>query len=218
MRLWKVPTSPKALIFDLDSTLYTNPEYARFQTRILVERLAARRGGTPEATEALLDTLRAEGKRKDGIETSLGNLFLVLGISIEESVAWREELIRPAEWLVPDPRLERSLSALSLRLPLCLVTNNPRSIGVASLQALGVLGCFKFVVGLDDTGRSKPDPAPFSLAAGRLAVDSSLIVSIGDREDVDIRPALALGMGGILVESVEDVYSLPRRLFEACRP
>jgi phosphoglycolate phosphatase/putative hydrolase of the HAD superfamily len=31
---------------------------------------------------------------------------------------------------------------------------------------------------------------------------------VGDRYDVDIAPALELGMGGILVEGVEEVYSL----------
>jgi phosphoglycolate phosphatase/putative hydrolase of the HAD superfamily len=33
-------------------------------------------------------------------------------------------------------------------------------------------------------------------------------VSIGDRCDIDIALPLELGMGGILVEGVEDVYAL----------
>jgi phosphoglycolate phosphatase/putative hydrolase of the HAD superfamily len=34
-------------------------------------------------------------------------------------------------------------------------------------------------------------------------------VSVGDRYDIDIALPLELGMGGILVDGVEDVYTLP---------
>ncbi|MFZ4617547.1 MAG: HAD hydrolase-like protein [Rectinemataceae bacterium] len=42
----------------------------------------------------------------------------------------------------------------------------------------------------------------------RLGLDASSCISIGDRMDVDIEPALALGAGGILVEGVLEVYKL----------
>lgn len=197
------------MVFDLDSTLYTNASYARFQNEVLISRLARERGQSVEATGALLEGLRAERKRRGEGDTSLGNLFLALGIPIETSVAWREELIRPSEWLSADPLLDRALEELSLRCPLCLVTNNPRSVGRASLEALGVARHFSFVVGLDDTGRSKPDPAAFALALARLGLEPASVISVGDREDVDIVPALGLGMGAILVDSVDEVRILP---------
>ncbi|HUX39995.1 MAG TPA: HAD family hydrolase [Rectinemataceae bacterium] len=209
MRNWNIPSRPEALIFDLDSTLYDNSTYARFQTDILIERLARERGETVASCKALIERIRQERRRLEGSDTSLGNLFLALGIPMETSIAWREELIRPAEWLAPDARLDATLAALARTFPLCLVTNNPRSVGLASLEALGVSRHFPIVIGLDDTNRSKPDPAPFQLAAKRLGFKAQALVSIGDREDVDIRPALGLGMGGILITSVEEVYSLP---------
>jgi FMN phosphatase YigB (HAD superfamily) len=115
-------------------------------------------------------------------------------------------------------------------------------VGFASLEALGVKDFFSVIVGLDDTLASKPDPAPFILAARRLralreaasppsaraeapsspealaagtaAQESPFagLVSLGDRYDVDLAPALALGMGAILVESVSEIYSLPEIL------
>ncbi|HUX38701.1 MAG TPA: HAD family hydrolase [Rectinemataceae bacterium] len=218
MKTWQLPLRPGALIFDLDSTLYTNPAYARFQTEVLVERLAVFRGEALEDTQALLSGLRAERRSRGEADTSLGNLFLALGIPIGTSVAWREELIDPHRWLGPDARLAASLATLADRLPLCLVTNNPRSIGLASLEALGLAASFSFVIGLDDTLRSKPDPAPFRLALSRLGLAAASIVSIGDREDVDIRPALELGMGAIMVESVEELHSLRSLLFPARNP
>jgi len=209
VRCRALPRTPRALLFDLDSTLYTLPAYARFQNRVLVERLARERGETLEATETLLSALRRERRGPGGGDGSLGSLFLALGIPVETSIRWREEEIHPGDWLGPDPRLAETLDLLSRRFRLALVTNNPRSVGAASLAALGVGERFELIVGLDDSLRSKPDPASFALASSRLGIAPSDCVSIGDREDVDILPALGLGMGGILVEGVAEVYGLP---------
>ncbi|MDA8409370.1 MAG: HAD family hydrolase [Treponema sp.] len=209
MRSWNLPSRPRGLIFDLDSTLYEHPAYARFQTGVLVERLAAERGEALEVTQALLAKMREERRRLGEADTSLGNLSLALGVPIETSVAWREELIHPEEWLGPDARLDEALTALAGNFPLGLVTNNPRSIALSSLEALGVRRHFSCVIGLDDTGHSKPDPAPFALASRRLNLPPAALISIGDREDVDIRPALALGMGGLLISTIGEVYELP---------
>ena len=76
-------------------------------------------------------------------------------------------------------------------------------------------GVPRTVVGLDDTFSSKPAPEPFALAALRLALEPRSCVSIGDRIDVDLVPAMDLGMGAILVDGVEDVYRLPDLFAEA---
>jgi phosphoglycolate phosphatase/putative hydrolase of the HAD superfamily len=92
---------------------------------------------------------------------------------------------------------------------LALVSNNPRSVVEASLACLDVGSAFELAIGLDDSLRSKPDPASFILALSRLGLGAESCLSIGDRYDVDIAPALGLGMGAILVDGVEDVYRLP---------
>lgn len=203
------PSRTKALVLDFDSTLYTDPAYAAFQNEVLIERLARERAEPLASTKALLSRRRAEREAAGMGSTSLGNLFLELGIDIETSVRWREELIDPARWLARDPRLDTALASLAARFALALVTNNPASVGRKGLAALGVEGHFSCIVGLDDTGRSKPDPAPFLLAASRLGQALPACVSVGDRYDVDLAPALALGMGAILVDGVGDVLGLP---------
>jgi phosphoglycolate phosphatase/putative hydrolase of the HAD superfamily len=212
MKLLSRIEGPRALLLDFDSTLYTNGNYARFQNEVLIERLARERGESLEATKARLDALRAELAAASGTTTSLGQLFAQLGVSIETSVTWREELIEPATWLGPDPVLDAVLAILASRFALALVTNNPASVGKKGLDALGVARHFKTVVGLDDTWRSKPDPAPYVLAAKRLDTEAGACISIGDRYDIDIAPALSLGMGAILVDGVEDIYRLPELL------
>ncbi len=209
MRVFVLPPTPRALLLDFDSTLYTNPAYATFQTEVLIERLARERGESLEKTKSLLEGFKAELRAAGAGATSLGNLFVRLGVSIETSIAWREELIDPFDWLAPDPLLDKALEDLASRFDLALVTNNPASVGRRGLAALGVEGRIECIVGIDDTLRSKPDTAPYSLAARRLGIEATACISIGDRYDVDLVPALALGMGAILVDGVEDLRALP---------
>ena len=57
--------------------------------------------------------------------------------------------------------------------------------------------------------KSKPAREPFLLAAERTGVLPENCLSIGDRYDMDISLPLELGMGGILVTGVAEVYGLP---------
>jgi len=209
MKVVAIEGEPAALVFDLDNTLYTNPAYAAFQEDALVERLGRELGMSVEAAAARLASLRAERKAAGLGKTSLGKLFAALGIDMAKSVRWREESYKPADWLKRDARLDRALGLLSKEFRLALMTNNPRLVGEKSLDALGVRDHFSVLVGLDDTFSGKPAPEPFALVAERLGADPRLCVSIGDRFDVDLAPAMEMGMGAILVDGVEDVYLLP---------
>ncbi len=209
MRVLALPAEARALILDFDGTLYSNPGYASFQEEVLVGRLARELGEEAAATRARLARMRAEREAAGLGKTSLGRLFAELGVSIRTSVLWREQLIEPGRWLVPDARLDEALARLEARYALALVTNNPSSVGAKGLEALGVARRFRALVGLADTMESKPAPEPFLLAARLLGVPAPSCVSVGDRLEVDLAPALGLGMGAILVEGVEDLYGLP---------
>lgn len=209
MKVVAIEGKPSALVFDLDNTLYTNPAYAAFQEDALVERLGRELGVDAAAAADKIAALRADREKTGLGKTSLGKLFAALGIEIATSVRWREEAYEPAKWLKKDARLDRALRLLSKDFRLALVTNNPRLVGEKSLEALGVCDHFSVLVGLDDTYSGKPAPEPFIEVSKRLGLDPSACVSIGDRFDVDLAPAMELGMGAILVDGVEDVYELP---------
>lgn len=198
----------------MDGTLYTHSAYFRYQETSQVARLARHRGIPVSEAVALIEKARAERGAAGLAKTSLARHFLALGLDMATIVGWREEEIRPAEWLKPDPDLDAALALLATRFRLALLTNNPKKVGEAGLGALGIAARFEAVIGLDDTFESKPAPEPFLAACGALGLSPSLCVSIGDRAEVDIEPALALGMGGILVEGVADVYRLPSILLK----
>lgn len=248
MRVHRLPTLLRAVIFDIDGTLYQHPGYVKHQIDILVEELARVRGWTLEAAVQAVTEARASVAAAQGAQTtSLGNAMAHLGIDLATSVAWRQRLIKPDSFLGPDPLLRQTLQALrAAGLTLIALTNNPRSVGEATLQTLGVRELFIRVIGLDDTMKSKPAREPFLLAAmyalgtelpgvgieltdlgteldaGRYsaipAADFSTCLAVGDRYDVDLAVPLELGMGAVLVDGVEDVYLIPGLLESIRKP
>ena len=223
MRVHRLPPVVRAVIFDIDGTLYQHPGYVKHQIDILIEELARVRSWSIEGAQKAVADARASVASAQGTQTtSLGNAMAFLGIDMATSVAWRERLIKPDRFLGTDPTLRQTLVQLRGRgLALVALTNNPRATGEATLQALGVADLFDRVVGLDDTMKSKPAREPFLLAAGyAVGTESagmgtdpadgfSVCLAVGDRYDVDLAVPLELGMGAVLVDGVEDVYLIP---------
>lgn len=213
MQLYALPSTILGLAFDIDKTLYDHDEYARHQIDVLIGRLARERGEDPGMTRLAIEQWRSDyAEAHGGVRQSLGNAFAALGVPLATSVLWRKQLIDPGAFLEKDGQLTDALLRLSGQYQLAAVTNNPVAVGRATLEALGVHNHFRIVVGLDTTMLSKPNPAPYARASELLALEPSSMVSVGDRYDIDIAPALMLGMGGILVSGVQDVYTLPERL------
>ena len=210
MKVHYLPPEIKALAFDMDLTLYTHPEYGQYQIDCLVEKLGKLRGLSFQQMSLEVEKTRKTLAESQGRKsTSLANVFKFYGISIEESVRWREELYRPEQFIKEDPKLKSALNELSQKFVLGVVTNNPVLTASKTLSVLGVGECFSVLVGLDTCMISKPDEKPFLKFAELSGCLPENCVSIGDRYDVDLDIPLKLGMGGILVDGVEDVYCLP---------
>jgi len=213
MKIFRLPPKCAAVLFDMDSTLYTHPVYAQSQLDLPIERLAQLRGLTfSEMNEAVNRFRKDWANEHDGQGISLGTVLLNFGIGIDETVRWREELYQPEQYLAKDSRLRSALEQLAARYVLAVVTNNPVSVAVRTLAVLGVEDLFSVIVGLDTCGVSKPHREPLMRAAALCGAVPENCVSVGDRYDIDIALPLELGMGGILVDGVEDVYTLPERL------
>ena len=105
------------------------------------------------------------------------------------------------------------MQTLKKSCALVCVTNNPIGVGCKTLCALGVEGCIETVIGLDTFGKSKPAKEPFEEAARRTGAKIEECLSVGDRYDIDIALPLEMGMGGILVDGVSDVYELEKVLY-----
>ncbi|MDR0316647.1 MAG: HAD family hydrolase [Treponema sp.] len=210
MKIFRLPEQCGAILFDMDSTLYTHPQYAQSQIDLPIERLARMRGVSFDSMNKEIICWRKNwAAGHQGQQISLANTFAAFGVSISQSATWREELYQPEQYLSKDKLLRAALEELAGRHVLALVTNNPVSIAKRTLAVLGVDDLFHALVGLDTCGYSKPHEEPFMRAAMLCGAAAESCVSVGDRYDIDIALPLQLGMGGILVDGVEDVYRLP---------
>ncbi len=197
-------------MFDMDLTLYRNEAYYASQRSNQLLLAAAELGYDLGDFESRLTAWEEEFLRLNGKSPSLGNALLgAFGYSIAKSVELRRRAVRPQDYLLPDPRLAEVLAGLSARCPLVLVTNNPSDVAERTLDVLGVRALFPRIIGLEEAGHSKPHPAAFDIAYGVLGLEPAKVVAVGDRYAVDLEVPLSRGSGGVLVESMDDVYALP---------
>lgn len=215
MKRYGSTADPQGLLFDIDGTLYDHPAYMASHAQVLTEQLAMELGRSYDEVRQEVRAVRDRIAVQAGRTPSLANTFLEFGIDMERNVAWRSRLLKPERYLERDPRLADTLERLAGRYRLAALTNNPADIAHRTLECLGVGGLLPRIVALDDTYVSKPDPAPFLAGLRVLELAPAEVVMIGDRYDVDIAPALEIGMSGILAEGVADVYALPETLFRA---
>ena len=149
---------------------------------------------------------------------SLGNTLLAFGVPIEQSVEWRRKLLEPADFLGRDDKLIETLQILQSKYQLICVTNNPVLPARKTLEAIGISDFFPEIVGLDTCFKSKPALEPFETAVERLSkasesgIKAENCLAVGDRYDMDIALPLEMGMGGILVSGVEEVYQIHKNV------
>ena len=209
MKIIAMPEEIKGLIFDIDQTLYDNREYYDSQKDLLVAKLASIQGKTVNVILKEVEKRQADyASQNEGRKLSLGNMFLRFGISIEQSCAWRTELFEPEKYLSMDKKLIAVMKSLSKKYIIGAVTNTSTIIAKRTLKVLGVESFFPIVIGLDRSLVSKPALKPFVIASKELGMPFKHLISIGDRLEIDIELPLQYGMGGILIEGMEDVYSL----------
>lgn len=209
MEIFKIPENLKTIIFDIDSTLYTSPEYAVEQVDCQIRHWAQTQGITAREARNKISEFRKNWSRQHGgKKISLGNTFINFGVSIEDSVEMRRTLLEPKDFLEKDLTLISTITELKKRYEIICVTNNPVIPARKTLEAIGVSELIPDIIGLDTCGKSKPALEPFQLACKLTDSKPEECLSVGDRYDMDLSLPLEMGMGAVLVTGVSDVYKL----------
>lgn len=223
MQTFNLPANPRVLIFDIDMTLYTCPEYAHEQIDSQIRHWARLNNYSADSARAMISEFRRKwAVDHDGQKISLGNLFTHFGVSIETSIEWRKTLFDPADYLHRDERLIAALTELATCFYMICVTNNPVEPARKTLEVIGISEFFPEIVGLDTCMASKPSRKILDAALERAnahferrgspdmapKITYTDCISVGDRYDIDLALAIELGMGGILVSGAEDVCEL----------
>ena len=187
----------RAVILDLDNTLLDFVKLKEF----------AIEGGVESMIEAGLEVHKGNAKNRlmqiyeekgweyqmvfdDFIKETLGYLdYKILAAGI---VGYRKA---KEAALSPYPNVDRTLKELAkLGLKLAVVSDAPSREAWLRLSYLNLQNLFDVVVAYEDTGKRKPDAAPFLVVLDRLSVDSEQTLMVGDRPERDMVGASRLGM------------------------
>jgi putative hydrolase of the HAD superfamily len=101
-------------------------------------------------------------------------------------------------------------------LALGVLTNLTVEIQLRKLERLGLSEFFSVVVTSEEAGRDKPDPAGFQLALQRLGTSPEETVMIGDNRSHDIEGSAQLGMQPLWISQGQgQSHSLPENCWVA---
>jgi HAD superfamily hydrolase (TIGR01549 family) len=198
----------QALIFDMDDTLYSSPELRRAYRQAACDLVAEVKGIDGPEAKALYDRTRTVLAARCGYTPTNALTLREFGIAWE---TWRNQSIRtidPGSFLRQDPELVATISILSSRYRLGLLTNNNRVQTDRILEILGVGPFFQAILTVSETGKTKPDPTLCLTMARLLDVLPEKCLAIGDEEGIDLIPARATGMKTYHVRHVSDVHTL----------
>jgi HAD superfamily hydrolase (TIGR01509 family) len=203
------PSRLKAIVFDVDGTLYRQGGLRRAMLLRLV-RAMAMRPATGIATFRALRAYRHAQELLRGTDIEGGLAAAQLRLASERS--GQSELVVAeivARWMEqePLPLLERFVEP-SLRAFLAAARGRGLALGVFSdypaaskLAAMRLTEFFDVVVAAQDVAvnRFKPHPSGLAEALRRLGASPDEALYVGDRHDVDGAVARALGVPCVIV-------------------
>jgi putative hydrolase of the HAD superfamily len=134
------------------------------------------------------------------------------GIPIEVWHEYNTAYFDPRDLLMPDEVLRSSLEAVKKKYTLAVLTNNNETQTERTLEALGIQNLFDNVFTYNSFNLLKPDPSFFMRVVECLKVLPAACCFIGDRYDVDLKPAKKIGMSIREVRGPKDLYDLEQCL------
>ena len=180
------------VVFDLDGTLIDS----RFDIAAAANHALATHGfstlSVPEISSYVGDGARLLLERAARLDPNATEIEALLNTFLAFYTA------HPTDHTLLLPGAHEALTELQ-HLPLALCTNKPRSLTDAVLANLRLPATFKVVVGGGDLPKNKPDPLPLQHIAGRLGLNPSQLVMVGDGAQ-DILCAKAAGARSVGVE------------------
>ena len=219
------PEGLKAIIFDVDGTLYEQAPVRR----AMLYRILRANLDSPIQGMITLQALRSYRKAHEELRRSppdsgeIASEQLILaskraGVTSEivasHVTRWMEEepLSLLATWMRKGTlALLQAAKRSGLKLAVC--SDYPAD---RKLAAMGIAAFFDVIVTAQDpeVQRLKPDPRGLEVALQRLAVRSDEALYIGDRADVDGEAASRAGMRHFIVGHGQDFSELSKQLIQ----
>lgn len=196
----------RAIVFDLDDTLY--PEYSYVRSGFCaVAQWVEKALGIP-SSETFTELLHLFLK---GVRGNTFNRWLESrGICSKDLVCRMVQVYRnhPPQ-IRPYPEVEIILTNLRRTYKLGIVTDGHMAVQQKKLESLSIRHLFDAIVFSDELGREnwKPSHHPFKVVLERLGVSGFEAVYVGDNPQKDFLGAKQVGMRTIRVRCEEGLYS-----------
>jgi len=184
----------KALLTDLDGTLYRNARYEAEIRRLTLEIVAERLNIDVEEARRRLMAARE-------VCVTLTSSLEHLGVPRQYFYEELSKRLKYTELLRPDPRIAELLREIKRRgYRVAIITNSGRPHALRTMSALGIpLSVVDALVTSSDVARPKIDPEPYLKGLQLLNVKAGEALYMGDRVEGEVKPAKELGMTTILV-------------------
>jgi putative hydrolase of the HAD superfamily len=195
----------RAVVFDLDDTLYPEREFVRSGFGAAADWAAETLGGDRERVFAALWGMFESGVRKDTFDqwlTGEGHH------SLEHRNAMVGAYRRHRPRIVPYPDVLPALAALKGTVRLGVITEGARSVQEAKLEALGLNAMLDRVVIIDESDREswKPSPRPFQRWLEGTGIPPSEAVYLGDNPAKDFLGARRAGWASVRVRRADGLH------------
>jgi putative hydrolase of the HAD superfamily len=199
--------SRKAVLFDLDDTLFDHRGSARAALSAVhrlfapsVDFAAFERHHARYLEEMHLEVLAGRVGLDEARRERFRRVFAALGLPLPEETAVRVALAYRdgyQEARRPVAGAAALLAAVRARSRVAVVTNNLLAEQRDKLAVCGLAPFVEVLVASEDVGVAKPDPWIFRLALDRLGVSAADAVMVGDSWHNDIAGALGAGLDAI---------------------
>lgn len=204
----------KALLFDLDGTLYVNARLGREIRLVACRYIADLKGIGVEEANLLIDETKKRLSAASGIDTPLSLACGELGGDLRELHRRLAAEIDPKPFVARDEGVVGLLKALGTRFELYLYTNNNRALTAAIMSQLGIAALFRQVFTIEDYWRPKPNREALAGIFRRIGRKPEECLFVGDRYDVDLRYPAEMGCAVFLVSSTRELFPLCKLMTE----
>jgi putative hydrolase of the HAD superfamily len=196
----------RAIVFDLDDTLYLERAFVESGFRAVADRVEGRLGLAPGAMASELMSSFDAGVRGDTFDRFLAGH----GVEDDDLVGWMVDLYRGHRPTIePYVGAREMLVRLRGRFLLGLLTDGPAEVQRRKLRALGLAQMFDAAVFSDDLGRQnwKPSPRPFEAVLDLLGVPATEAVYVADNPIKDFLGPTDIGMHTIRIRHTEGLLT-----------
>lgn len=202
------PTNVRAIVFDLDGTLYVCDEFAAAIKHEAAVYMAGLLSVSVSEAGVLMNEVRNRLTEQRDTEPTLSIVCCTLGGSVQGMHAHFEKQLNPESYLLRDNRVMDLLKNLKKRFDLYIYTNNNRVLSTRIMDYLGLSGLFRHVFTIEDNWRPKPDGEKLGQIIDFSGYQPSEILFVGDRYDVDLRLPEQFGCPVYLSQSIEQLLRL----------